>query len=105
MLDLGRASRDGLLVERTGPRGGRAVRKFIPRGRIGNVLIGYSHDEGGRATASLVLRANRWWRPWRSYLSDLGGDNLVKVADALRDGLGMPRVNWPSGKQIEPPRE
>ncbi len=92
------ASAEGLWIERTGRYARRLV---LPRAAIRDVRIRFPRD-GSRGGCSVTIYRQRWWRRRIRVLHGLGGDHAARVADALRAGLRMPPVTWPSGKPSRP---
>jgi hypothetical protein len=89
--------RDGITIQRV--RGRREWCEGLPRERITDVRIGFGQaGKSGRSTAWLVIAIKPWYRKNLTLLHDLGGDRLARVADAVREGLGLEPVEWPSGR-------
>jgi hypothetical protein len=92
------ASAEGLWIERTGRYPRRLV---LPRAAIRDVRIRFPRERAG-AGCTVTIHRDRWWRRPVRILRGLGGDHAARVADALRAGLHMPPVSWPSGKPSKP---
>jgi hypothetical protein len=89
--------RDGITIQRF--RGRREWRERVPRERITDVRIGFGQiGKSGRSSAWLTIAVRPWYRKNVRLLHDLGGDKLARVADAVREGLGLEPVEWPSGR-------
>jgi hypothetical protein len=92
---------DGITMLRVGPRGGRHVR-HLPRAAIRDVRLRFRrNNKTGGSSSDLVLQPPRWWQYRRAFFTSLGGNELAVIADALREGLGLPAVSWPSGRSIQ----
>jgi hypothetical protein len=93
------ADSTGILIQYFRSR--REWQERIPREQITDVRIGFGSVGGGRgrppgrSTAWLIIAVKPWYRFNRRLLHDLGGDQLARVADALRAGIGLPQRSWP----------
>lgn len=91
------ADREGITIQRF--RGRREWCERVPRDQITDVRIGFGQaGKSGRGTAWLIIATKPWHRRNRTLLHDLGGDRLARIADAVREGLGLEPVDWPRGR-------
>jgi len=91
------ADPDGITIHRF--RGRREGCERLPRERITDVRIGFGQaGKSGRSTSWLIIAVTPWYRTNPTLLHDLGADRLARIADAVREGLGLEPVDWPSGR-------
>ena len=88
-----RAEPAALTVQSDGPFGART--HFYPRSWIRDVRLRFGEGRSARATAKLIVVPRQRWKLARGHLGGIGSDVLVKVADALREGLELPPRSWP----------
>ena len=86
------ADSDGITIHTY--RGRREARVRLPRDEITDVRIGFGSARRG-SPAWQIIAVNPAFRWNRRLLHDLGGDELARVADALRAGIGLPPRSWP----------
>jgi hypothetical protein len=87
------ADRDGLTIQRA--RGRRECSERLPREQITDVRIGFGSARARRSAAWLIIALTPPHRFNRRLLHGLGADQLARVANALRAGLGLPPRSWP----------
>jgi hypothetical protein len=91
------ADGDGIAIHRS--RGRREWTTRLPREQITDVRLGFGTFGGrhgsGRSTAWLIIALAPPHRFNERLLHDFGGDQLARVADALRAGIGLAPRSWP----------
>jgi hypothetical protein len=91
------ADADGITIHTSRGRRERTTR--LPREQITDVRLGFGTVGGrhgsGRSTAWLIIALASPNRFNKRLLHGLGGDQLARVADALRAGMGLPPRSWP----------
>jgi len=89
------ASPEGLTIVRHVPRGA-PHRRFIPRSGIRDVQMKFSRNR--RSGCDIRVRG-RYFAPFSAgpTLYGLPADQIALAADAVREGLGLPPVDWPGG--------
>jgi hypothetical protein len=87
-----RADPRGLSVNSEGPFGTHS--QTYPREEIGDVRLHAHQGRSGGSAGRLAIEPAHGWKPGHRYLTGLGTIMLARVADALREGLGMPPRSW-----------
>jgi hypothetical protein len=93
-----RAGRDRVVVASSGPLGPRYWE--CPREGIGDVRLVSRQSALGRQLGEefrpqwIEFDAAKGWVRARSFALDLSKDEFILLADAVREGLGMPKKTW-----------
>jgi hypothetical protein len=87
------ASRTGLTFETIA--GKNHTTEHFTRGQVIDITLGFSFYRGPNSTFSCWMLIATSNLGEIECLQNLGGDHLARIANALREALGMPARSWP----------